>query len=144
MKRKRRTRPCRAEETPELTMTVETREFLHEGMVVLTAEYGVPSAGGLAPPVTARLNRYCGALVRECARYAEKTLYPLAARTHAAALEEGRLLPPFRLCLRCAADPPDREKSLTLRTELTEQLHGETVTLRREDTFSLRDGWPLL
>lgn len=140
----REDRLLRAEAKLELTQISETKEYLHEGIPVLTAEFSVPSVGGLTPRARARLNAYCGCVLRECMRYAEKTLYPLAAQTHAAALAEARLLPPFSLALRGEAQADQEKGVVTIRTELTEKTGGEAVTLRREEAFSLSDGWPIL
>jgi hypothetical protein len=139
----REKRSPREPERLELTMTTEEKEFLHEGISVLTAKFTVPVVAGLAPRARARLNRYCRLLLRERMRYAEKTLYPIAVRAHTAALAKARLIPPFSLVMRSSAVLADEERGLlSLRTELTERMGGEPVTLRSEDTFSLKDGWP--
>lgn len=121
----------------------EQREYECEGVVVLTTDFCIPVLSGLPQKTEARLNRYYELMLQEAERYAEKHLHPAASEAFRKALAEGRLIPPLTLRLRYTVTLAESDGALSLYTDMTERAGNDTVVLRRADTFSLPDGYPI-
>lgn len=121
----------------------EKKEYMCEGVVVLTSDLSVPEVQGIGAKAGARLSRYYGLMLSEAARYAEKHLFPAASEAFRRALGEGRLMAPYALKLRYTVTQAKPDGALSLYTDMTERAGNETVILRRADTFSVADGYPV-
>ncbi|MDR1736595.1 MAG: hypothetical protein LBR85_06990 [Oscillospiraceae bacterium] len=125
----------------------DCREFLHEGIPVMCADLTVPVISGIPPKAARRLNGYYEFMLRRNLKYAENILYPAARDAFSEALERGRLLPPHRLTLRYTVERAQwdgKDGAVSISCELAKRAGDARTSLTYNDSFSAKDGLPLL
>ena len=118
------------------------REWTVDGIPVLTATVSLPRPAEDRSRAARRIRRFYQLQARSYLRYCENWLFPWAAAEYRRALETSAPLP----C--CTADLTHRvtccqDGVWSLYTESRERMGGRTELLRRGDTWSLADGYPL-
>lgn len=123
------------------TFTAE-REWVVEGIPVLTARIALPEPVGPETRLKRRIRRYYRTQCRAYLRYCGRQLFPMAAAAYHAALASSAPLPRFHAELTYHVTCHE-EGFWSLYTQSQEPDDGGRTLLRRwGDTWDLRTGYP--
>lgn len=127
----------------ELQPFTAEREWLVEGIPVLTAAISIPEPVSASDKISRRIRRYYQLQCRSYLRYCEKWLLPQAEAEYRAALTVSAPLPCFRAELGYQITYQE-QNLLSLYTQSREiTLPGQTLLTRRGDTWDLATGYPI-
>lgn len=118
------------------------REWVVEGIPVLTARLALPQPTGVETRLARRIRRYYRTQARAYLRYCERQLFPMAASAYHAARERSAPLPCLtaELTFHVTYDEGGFWSLYTQSREPSED--GRTLLRRWGDTWDLRTGYP--